>query len=96
MNRYHVEEAGIYNECPFYPECNQEMVTSPYRTITGVCNNVHPPGSVPWGVPNTRYQRALAPEYADGDTSRFLVLKNYSVEFKTPFVMGRCVGTSPG
>lgn len=66
LNRYHVKEAGIYSECPFYPECNQEMVTSPYRTITGVCNNVHPPGSVPWGVPNTRYQRALAPEYADG------------------------------
>lgn len=68
LNRIPVKEAGIYNECPFYPDCDQEMVASPYRTITGVCNNVHPAGHVPWGVPNTAYQRALAPDYADGIT----------------------------
>lgn len=41
---------------------------SQYRTLTGMCNNVHYPS---WGASRTSMIRLLPPDYADGE-SRFL------------------------
>ncbi|XP_046639001.1 peroxidase-like [Daphnia pulicaria] len=66
LNHLELKYTTIANTCPTFPDCDLKTFNSPFRTITGICNNIHPPGHVPWGVPRTQYQRALAPNYADG------------------------------
>lgn len=67
LNRFELKDTILSNTCPTFPNCDHNTVNSPYRTINGLCNNIHPPGHVPWGLPKTQYQRALAPNYADGN-----------------------------
>jgi peroxidase len=70
LNHFELKYTTIADTCPIFPDCDLKTFNSPFRTITGICNNIHPPGHVPWGVPRTQYQRALAPNYADGIKSR--------------------------
>ena len=85
LNRFELKDTILFKTCPTFPNCDQKTLTSPYRTINGLCNNIHPPGHVPWGVPNTQYQRALAPNYADGNT--YLAKDLKSIRLKWKFLM---------
>ncbi|KZS13261.1 Peroxinectin [Daphnia magna] len=65
-NRFQLRDTILFDTCPSHPNCDEKTLASPFRTMNGSCNNAHPPGHTPWGLPKTQYQRALAPVYADG------------------------------
>lgn len=74
LNRFEIKDTIVTNTCPTFPVCDKKALASPYRTITGICNHVHYPGEIPWGVANSQYRRLLTPDYADGI---FKILSNF-------------------
>lgn len=83
LNRFKIKDTIVTNTCPTFPVCDKKALASPYRTITGVCNHVHSPGNIPWGVANSQYQRLLPPDYADGEFK--FVLTNMLTQFQIIF-----------
>ncbi|XP_046446764.1 uncharacterized protein LOC124196028 isoform X2 [Daphnia pulex] len=40
LNHFELNYTTIADTCPIFPDCNLKTFNSPFRTITGICNNI--------------------------------------------------------
>ncbi|KAL4219008.1 hypothetical protein ACF0H5_021592 [Mactra antiquata] len=53
----------IQDVCPVMTSCSNQVMSSPYSTLDGSCNNLM---HADWGMSSTPFRRDLPPDYADG------------------------------
>ena len=63
LTQFTLRNTALSESCPAEPHCDAKTINSPYRTITGACNNIR---RTSWGKALLPVQRILPPDYADG------------------------------